>query len=169
MNVSHLRTVPPILSEDVAFRETGRSRPGYTPATAGTIMTKEEADDIKRHFDIVAEGLRDEIRLVADGVAMNSERLDRVEGRFDSVEGKIVRVEGRLDGVDGKLVRVEGKLDRIDGELTSFRAEVRHEFAEVRSAIKLSYAELDGRLTKLESSQANLQTRVERLEAKLAS
>ena len=104
-------------------------------------MTKEEADDIKRHFDIVAEGLRDEIRLVADGVALNSERLDRVEGR----------------------------LDRIDGALTSFRAEVRHEFAEVRSAIKLSYAELDGRLTKLESSQANLQTRVERLEAKLAS
>lgn len=162
MNVSHLRTVPPILSEDVAFRETGRSRPGYTPATAGTIVTKEEADDIKRHFDIVAEGLRDEIRLVAGGVPMNSERLDRVEGRFDSVEG-------RLDGVDGKLVRVEGKLDRIDGELTSFRAEVRHEFTEVRSAIKLSYAELDGRLTKLESSQANLQTRVERLEAKLAS
>jgi len=104
-------------------------------------MTKEEADDIKRHFDIVAEGLRDEIRLVADGVALNSERLDRVEGR----------------------------LDRIDGELTSFRAEVRHEFAEVRSAIKLSYAELDGRLTKLEASHVDLQSRIERLEAKLAS
>ncbi len=139
-------------------------------------MTKDEADEIKRHFDIVAEGLRGEIRLVADGVAMNSEHLDRVEGRLDGVEGKLVRVEGRLDrvetgldGVEGKLVRVEARLDRIDGELTSFRAEVRHEFAEVRSAIKLSYTELDNRLTSLESSQADLRTRVERLEAKLAS
>jgi chromosome segregation ATPase len=111
-------------------------------------MSKDEAEDIKRHFDIVAESLRDEIRLVADGVAMNSERLDRVDGRLD---------------------RVDGRLDRVEGELVSFRVEVRREFAEVRSAIKLSYAELDGRLTKLETSHANLQSRIERLEAKLAS
>ncbi len=111
-------------------------------------MTQDEAADIKRHFDIVAESLRDEIRLVADGVAMNSERLDGVEGRLD---------------------RIDGRLDRVEGELGSFRAEVRREFAEVRSAIKLSYAELDGRLTRLETSHADLQSRIERLEAKLAS
>jgi hypothetical protein len=33
------------------------------------------AEEIKRHFDVVAEGLRADIRLVLEGVAANAERL----------------------------------------------------------------------------------------------
>ena len=44
-----------------------------------------------------------------------------------------------------------------------------HEFADLRSMIKLSYAEIDRRLTTLESAFEGLSGRVETLEAKLAS
>jgi hypothetical protein len=85
-------------------------------------MTEQESDEIKRHFDVVAEGLRSEIRLVAEGVAMNTEGLDRLAGRVGTVETKV---------------------DRLEGELHAFRDETRHNFSELRSTIELSRATLD--------------------------
>ena len=35
-------------------------------------------EETRRHFDVVAEGLRGDIRTVAEGVVANSERIDRV-------------------------------------------------------------------------------------------
>jgi hypothetical protein len=46
-------------------------------------MNSQTAEEIKRHFDIVAEGLRSEIRAVAEGVAATNERFDRLEGRME--------------------------------------------------------------------------------------
>jgi len=31
------------------------------------VMTREESEEIKRHFGVVAEGLRSEVRLLAEG------------------------------------------------------------------------------------------------------
>lgn len=36
-------------------------------------------DETRRHFDVVAEGMRSDIRLVAEGVSSLSERVDRLE------------------------------------------------------------------------------------------
>ncbi len=36
-------------------------------------------DETRRHFDVVAEGMRADIRLVAEGVSSLSERVDRLE------------------------------------------------------------------------------------------
>ena len=38
-------------------------------------MDRETAEEIKRHFDVVAEGLRSDIRLVAEGVAGLDEKF----------------------------------------------------------------------------------------------
>lgn len=46
-------------------------------------MDSETAEEIKRHFDVVAEGLRSGIRTVAEGVAATNERFDRLEGRME--------------------------------------------------------------------------------------
>jgi hypothetical protein len=40
-------------------------------------MEKDEIDEVKRHFDVVAEGLEHKIQLVAEGVANLNEKLDR--------------------------------------------------------------------------------------------
>ncbi len=47
-------------------------------------MTPDESEEIKRHFGVIAEGLRSDIRLVAEGVAMNTERLDRHEKELEA-------------------------------------------------------------------------------------
>lgn len=40
-------------------------------------MDRKTADEIKRNFNVVAEGLRSEIRVVAESVAATNERIDR--------------------------------------------------------------------------------------------
>jgi hypothetical protein len=46
------------------------------------------AAETRRHFDVVAEGLHDDLRIFADGIARHTERLDHHEVR-------IVRLERR--------------------------------------------------------------------------
>ena len=49
--------------------------------------------EIHRHFDVVAESLRGDIRLIAEGHAYLVERFDGVDRRLD-------RVDGRLDAIE---------------------------------------------------------------------
>lgn len=41
-------------------------------------------DELHRHFDVVSEQLDGQIRLVAEGVTIMSQRLDRVEAELQS-------------------------------------------------------------------------------------
>lgn len=93
-------------------------------------------DDLHRHFDVVAESLVGQIQQVAEGVVLANERLERVETRLDGVET-------RLDGFEQRTAT---------------------EFGEVKSMIRLSYAELERRLGTLESTVLDLAHRVETLE-----
>jgi hypothetical protein len=86
-------------------------------------LIENTAAETRLHFDIVAEGLRQDVRLALEGVTANGERLDRLA------------------------------------------VEMKQEFAEVRSMIRFSYAELDRRLRTLEEIVSGLQSRVERLES----
>lgn len=66
-------------------------------------MDFETAEEIKRHFNVVAEGLRSDIRLVIEGLAANTARLERVEVRLDRVEVRLDGIEVQLDGVKNEL------------------------------------------------------------------
>ncbi len=90
-------------------------------------MDREIADDIKRHFSVVAEGLRSEIRAVAEGVAGTNERLDR------------------------------------------FQSQMAEETSEIKAMIRISFGQLDHRITTLEGSVSNLRARLERLEARFGN
>jgi hypothetical protein len=59
--------------------------------------------------------------------------------------------------------------DREEIKRHGFRDETRHNFVALRSMIKLSYAELDRRLTTLEDGYGDLKARMERVEARIAS
>lgn len=58
---------------------------------------KQFADEIKRHFDVTAESLRNEIRQVAEGLKNLDEKFEReiaefrteVRGGFDEVKAMI--------------------------------------------------------------------------------
>jgi hypothetical protein len=47
-------------------------------------MDRETAEEIKRHFNVVSEGLRSDFRTVAEGLAATNERLDRIESRMEA-------------------------------------------------------------------------------------
>lgn len=85
-------------------------------------MDQETADEIKRHFNVVAEGLRSDIRALAEGLGANTDRLDRLEMRFDGFEN-------RFDGFENRVTA---------------------EFTETRAMIRLSYGELERRIVRLE-------------------
>ena len=80
-------------------------------------------EETRRHFDVVAEGLRGEIRVVA---------------------------EGQIG-----LAR----------QLQELREENEGAHREILSAIRFSYAELDRRISRLESRTVELEARLDRLES----
>jgi hypothetical protein len=82
------------------------------------LMDHETAEEIKRHFSGIAEGLRADIRIVIEGLSANTDRLDGVDGRLERIDGRLDRVEVRLDGVE---VRLEG----VERELTGVKAMIR--------------------------------------------
>ena len=86
-------------------------------------MDRETAEEIKRHFGVVAEGLRSEIRAVAEGLEATNDRIERAETR------------------------------------------VLYELGEMKSMMRLSFGEIDRRITGLEGDVADLRARLERLES----
>jgi len=102
--------------------------------------TKKDLEDFKNEilhqFHIISEGLIDQIKLLAEGHSGIIQRLDRVETRLD-------RVETRLDGVETRLDYMAKENER------------QHE--ETRALVKLSFSELDKRISSLESQVKELQ------------
>ena len=60
-----------------------------------------DTEEIKRHFNVVAESLRSEIRTLGEGIASTNLRLDRFESRMAEELGEIkamIRLSfGQLD------------------------------------------------------------------------
>ena len=65
-------------------------------------MDYETVEEIKRHFNVVGEGLRADIRVAMEGSG-NTERLDRVEGGSSGVEAGSSGVESELGGVKAMI------------------------------------------------------------------
>jgi hypothetical protein len=72
-------------------------------------MDNETADDIKRHLDVVAEGLRSEIRAVDE----------KAERRFDAVERRFDAVDQRFDADDQRFVAVDQRFGVVAEGLRS--------------------------------------------------
>jgi hypothetical protein len=52
-------------------------------------LDRETAENIKRHFNVVAEGLRSDIRTLAEGLGATNDRLDATNDRLDRIESRI--------------------------------------------------------------------------------
>jgi hypothetical protein len=90
---------------------------------------REFKGEIIHQFHIISEGLIDQIKLLAEG---HSGIIEQLGG-----------VKTRLDGVETRLDRVETRLDHMAKE-----GERQH--SETRSLVKISFSELDRRLSNLE-------------------
>ena len=125
--------------------------------------TKKDLEDFKKEilhqFHIISEGLIDQIKLLAEGHSGIIQRLDRTDTRLEGVETKLDRVETKLDRVDTRLDGVETRLDHMARE-----NERQHE--ETRALVKLSFSELDKRISNLESQVKELQEWRKQVEAR---
>ena len=52
-------------------------------------MDQEGVDDIKRHFDVVVEGVRSDVQAVAEGVSLLAEQVRSLETRFDGLQQEV--------------------------------------------------------------------------------
>jgi len=138
-------------------------------------------EEIIHQFHIISEGLIDQIKLLAEGHSGIIQKLDRVDTRLEGVETKLERVETRLDAVETRLDGVETRLDKVETKLdgvetrldrveTSFdhlEKENERQHLETRALVKLSFSELDRRLSNLESQVREIQEWKKQVEARL--
>lgn len=107
-------------------------------------MDSETADDIKRHLEVVAEGLRSEIRALDEKA---DRRFDAVDRRFDELRRHFDVVGESLRG-DIRLV-AEGVIG-LDEKFTWEFERVREEIGDVKSLVRVSYGDLGRRVQALE-------------------
>ena len=70
-------------------------------------------DETRRHFDVIAEGMRAEVRLVAEGVTALAERVDRLEHNLreeirETRRGLTALLTESYTDLDRRVRRLEG-------------------------------------------------------------
>jgi len=137
----------------------------------GCRMTHDEMDEVIRHFDVVMEAVRSDVRAIGDGHVMLSEKIDHLGHEMVGLKEQTAKLDVGLAAVATRTERVEkavvtltDRTDRLEHELIAFRAETQHSFAELRAMLKLSYAEIEGRVTRLEGALTEVLGRLERIE-----
>jgi chaperonin cofactor prefoldin len=154
--------------------------------------TKEDLQNFKEEivhqFHVISEGVIDQVKQVAEGVANVDEKLDRrfnelkaeidnktqpiaqavleLSGKVAGLDSRVVVLDGRVAALDDKVVALDGKVDKIHQEL---KTEIQGTRQEVLAAVKFSYAELDRRITTLEKEFLELKHRVEKIETRSIS
>jgi hypothetical protein len=88
-------------------------------------MDREAIDEIKRHFGVVTEQIRAEVRLVAESVATlaESNRAQFVAVREEIAEVKAMinlsyrELDGRLRSLEADVSDLRGRLERVEARL----------------------------------------------------
>ena len=138
--------------------------------------------EITLRFQAVAEGMSDEIRVVAEGHTMLAEKVDALGVRLEGVESGLDRLGVAVVGLRTEMRAGDTALreeiragDReLREEISTLRAEVRagdqalhEELSGFRAEVKGELAEVR-RVGRLETTLGDLAARVDRLEGRSA-
>lgn len=82
----------------------------------------EKTQESRRHFEVVAEGLRGEIRLVAEGVVALDEKMDRRFAEVELAHREILaaikfsyaELDRRMRVLESEVSTLKGRVDRIE-------------------------------------------------------
>ena len=81
---------------------------------------KQFSEEIKKHFDIVAEDLKGTITQIAEGVSINSELLEQLTKRVDAVEEQLDNLQGMRPSIES----IKDDVSRIRVHLGSLRENI---------------------------------------------
>ena len=152
-------------------------------------------EEILHQFHVISEGVIDQVKQVAEGVANVDEKLDRrfnelkaeidnktqpiaqavleLSGKVAALDDKVVNLDGKVVALDGKVANLDGRVVALDVKVDKVHQELKTEIQgtrqEVLAAVKFSYAELDKRITTLEKEFLELKHRVEKIETRSIS
>jgi chromosome segregation ATPase len=76
-----------------------------------------QREEYQRYLGIVAEDFKSQVKTVAEGVEILSDKIDRVETRLDGVETRLDGVETRLDGVETNTEIIKTDIEFIKNNL----------------------------------------------------
>ena len=154
-------------------------------------MGSEVIEEIKRHFDVVAESLRGDIKTIAEGHIILNRKIDEFRDgnekdhqemrkeMWHAVKGLSRENEKAHQQMREENEKAHQEIHQeisdlreenekahqgIHQEISDLREENEKAHQEILSAIKFSYAELDRRLIILEDKYVNLNTRLKKLE-----
>jgi chromosome segregation ATPase len=114
---------------------------------------KKFKEEIGHQFHVVSEGVIDQVKLVAEGVATVNERLEAtrkelkeeidnktqpiaqavlelsgkvvaLDGRVVALDGRVVALDGRVVALDGRVVALDGKVDALDRKVDALDGKV---------------------------------------------
>lgn len=96
-------------------------------------ILNEYKEETKRHFDVVTEGIKDEIKLVAEGVSGNDQKIT-------SIRTKLLEHDQRFENIEGDLQIIKLDVSFIKNELK--QKVNRDEFAVLEKRVGLIEAQL---------------------------
>ena len=70
-------------------------------------MTHDEMDEVIRHFDVVMEAVRSDVRAVGDGHVMLSEKIDHLDHEVAGLKEQTAKLDVGLAAVATRTERVE--------------------------------------------------------------
>ena len=80
-------------------------------------ILEEYKNDTKRHFDVVAEDLKNQIKIVSEQVAANTEKLTEHDLRFNKIEEKLEGHDLRFNKIEDTLGVIKLDIEFIKNEL----------------------------------------------------
>jgi chromosome segregation ATPase len=143
---------------------------------------KKFKDEICRHFDVIAEDLKDNLKIIAEQVGANTEKLQEHDERFNKIEEKLQehdqrfnKIEEKLEEHDERFNKIEEKLQEHDKKFNKIEGKSQdHDDRFNKIDESLEIIKLDIEFIKNELKQkvsrdefAALEKRVARLEAKI--
>jgi phage-related minor tail protein len=92
-------------------------------------------EEIIHQFHVVSEGVIDQVKLVAEGVATVNEKLERthkelkeeIDNKTQPIAQAVLELSGKVVALDGKVTVIDGKVDRIHQELKTEIQKTRQE------------------------------------------
>jgi len=120
---------------------------------------KQFKDEICRHFDVVAEDLKSEIQLVAEGVSLNAQKIDSNAQKLDSNAQKLDSNAQKIDSLTGqvalnteKLTEHDLRFDKIDDTLAVIKLDIEFIKNELKQKVaRDEFAVLEKRVSMLEA------------------
>lgn len=87
---------------------------------------KDENEQTRHHFDVVAEDLKSAIRIIAAHHGALVEKMDRMESKVDILDSRMNCLETKVDVLDSRMDRLETKVDRLETKVDGLGVRMDH-------------------------------------------